>query len=232
MAFDLVQYGTAFTLEGVPLFEAGGTDYQVNPTLAPGDAKISKDGGPLANLATLPVVTPAGSRLVRVSLSATELTCKQAVVQLVDAAGDEWQDQLLHIHTFGHASAQIPFDFSSETVTLADGGLTAAKVASDTLTSAKFANGAIAAGKVGAAALGSSQFQSNYWGALSSTIKGMSIDGLAFDDLIAIIAASAAGNLEGAAGANVIIRQIDGTEKRIEAVTDQYGNRTITLTLP
>ena len=72
---------------------------QVNPTLAAGDVQVSKDGGALTNLATLPAVTPAGGKLVRVILSADEMNADNVAVVFCDAAGDEWQDQTWNIQT-------------------------------------------------------------------------------------------------------------------------------------
>ena len=46
-----------------------------SPTIAAGDFKVSKDGGALANLTTLPSVAPAASVLVTISLSSTEMNC-------------------------------------------------------------------------------------------------------------------------------------------------------------
>lgn len=73
--------------------------FQVNPTLASGDVKVSKDGGAFANLATLPVVTPAGGRAVQVDLDATEMTADNVKVVFSDAAGSEWCDLSLLIQT-------------------------------------------------------------------------------------------------------------------------------------
>ena len=67
------------------------TTFQVNPTIAAGDFKVSKDGGALVNLSTLPTVAPAGSRLVQIDLSASEMDADKVVVQGLDVAGDEWQ---------------------------------------------------------------------------------------------------------------------------------------------
>ena len=67
--------------------------FQNNPTLATGDFKVSKDGGSFANLTTLPTVTPASSRSVKITLSATEMTADNVKVEAVDAAGAEWCDQ-------------------------------------------------------------------------------------------------------------------------------------------
>jgi hypothetical protein len=73
--------------------------FQVNPTLAAGDVKVSIDGGAEANLATLPVVTPAGSRRVKVDLSAAEMNGDNIQVTFSDAAGAEWCDVTVNIQT-------------------------------------------------------------------------------------------------------------------------------------
>jgi hypothetical protein len=70
---------------------------KVNPTLAAGDFKVSTDGGAFANLATLPVVTPSGSVCVKIVLSADEMNGDKIVIQCIDVAGGEWDDQLIFI---------------------------------------------------------------------------------------------------------------------------------------
>jgi len=75
--------------------EAGG--FQVNPTIAAGDFKVSTNGGALANLATLPVVEPAGSALVKISLSANEMDGIKIMIQCIDVADNEWSDHLIFI---------------------------------------------------------------------------------------------------------------------------------------
>lgn len=104
------KYGAAATIDGIPLITAGGTAFKVTPTLAAGDVKISKDGGTLTNIATLPVVTPSGDRLLRITLSPTEMEAARIVVLLVDAAGAEWEDQLVIVETYGNSSAQHELD--------------------------------------------------------------------------------------------------------------------------
>lgn len=100
-------YGAAATIDGVCLISKGLSDYQANPTLAAGDVQISKDGGAFANLATLPVVTPAAGIAVRVSMSATELTCARAVIKFIDqTAPKEWEDEVAIVETEGSTSAQ------------------------------------------------------------------------------------------------------------------------------
>ena len=66
--------------------------FVVNPTIAAGDFKRSVDGGSFANLATLPVVEPAGSSTVKISLSAIEMSGDKGVDEGKDVSGDEWGD--------------------------------------------------------------------------------------------------------------------------------------------
>src|SRR3990167_34506 len=72
---------------------------QVNPTLAAGDFQVSTDGGALANLGTLPTVTPAGGRMVIATLSAAEMNGDMTTFVASDAAGAQWCDLILTIHT-------------------------------------------------------------------------------------------------------------------------------------
>ena len=74
---------------------------QSNPTLASGDAKVSLDGGALSNLATLPTVTPASGKMVKVSLSAAEMDADDVTVVLSDASGAEWCDIVIDIKPAG-----------------------------------------------------------------------------------------------------------------------------------
>jgi hypothetical protein len=79
---------------------ADAKSFKANPTIAAGDWKISKDGGALANLATLPAVTPASSIWVKIELSATEMTADNVSIQGIDqTATKEWTDFALSIPT-------------------------------------------------------------------------------------------------------------------------------------
>jgi hypothetical protein len=74
--------------------------FRASPTIAAGDWKVDKDGGGLTNLTTLPSVDPAGSVLVKISLSATEMNAD--VVSLVgidQTSPKEWADFVLSIPT-------------------------------------------------------------------------------------------------------------------------------------
>ena len=73
---------------------------KTNPTLASGDAKVDKDGGGLNNLATLPSVSPAGSKLVLLELSATEMNADVVSIVISDQTEPpEWADWILSIPT-------------------------------------------------------------------------------------------------------------------------------------
>lgn len=85
-----------------PLVTAGSDDWKTTPTIAAGDIKISKDGGALANPATLPAESPAGSGLVKVALSGTEMNANCIAIKAHDAAGAEWKDTGQVVYTTGN----------------------------------------------------------------------------------------------------------------------------------
>jgi hypothetical protein len=119
--------------------------FQANPTLAAGDVKVSKDGGALANLSTLPAVTPAGSKMVKVTLSGTEMTADNVTLVFSDAAGAEWDDCIVNIQT---AARQIddlatPTNITAGTITTATNVTTVNGLAANVITAASIATGAI-----------------------------------------------------------------------------------------
>jgi hypothetical protein len=73
--------------------------FKSSPTIAAGDFKISKDEGALANLATLPIVSPASSKVVLIALSSTEMNADNVVIIWSDQDGPEWADGLQEIIT-------------------------------------------------------------------------------------------------------------------------------------
>jgi hypothetical protein len=74
--------------------------FKATPTLAAGDFKVSKDGGSLNNLTTLPTNSPAGSVLVTIALSATEMTADFVSVVCIDqTTPKEWSDYVFSIPT-------------------------------------------------------------------------------------------------------------------------------------
>lgn len=74
----------------IQLEAAAGGSFQSNPTIASGDFIVSTDGGATGNLATLPVVTPASGKGVKVTLSTSEMNGDNIRVEWNDAAGSEW----------------------------------------------------------------------------------------------------------------------------------------------
>jgi len=69
-----------------------GPGFQVNPTIVPGDFKISLDGLSFVNLASLPQVSPPGSAQVMVSLNGAERDADVALLVAKDQSGDEWEE--------------------------------------------------------------------------------------------------------------------------------------------
>ena len=83
-------------LEDLSLFGS----FKSNPTIAAGDFKVSIDGGALANLTTLPSVSPASSIWVLITLSSTEMNGDVISVQCIDQTGPkEWADYAFSIPT-------------------------------------------------------------------------------------------------------------------------------------
>ena len=74
--------------------------FKANPTIAAGDFKVDIDGAGLTNLATLPSVSPAGSVLVLITLSNTEMNGDVVTIVGIDqTASKEWGDFVLSIPT-------------------------------------------------------------------------------------------------------------------------------------
>jgi hypothetical protein len=74
--------------------------FQSTPTIATGDFKVSKDGGALNNLTTLPAVTPAASVMVKFVISATEMTADNVTIVGIDqTTTKEWADFSINILT-------------------------------------------------------------------------------------------------------------------------------------
>ena len=96
---------------------------KANPTIAAGDCQVSKDYGAFANLATLPDAEPDAGYAIRVQLSATEMDADVVTVLIHDAAGAEWCDQLITIHTDSATIGDI--ESQTDDIGVAGAGLTA-----------------------------------------------------------------------------------------------------------
>ncbi len=79
---------------------ADSKSFRSSATIAAGDFKVSKDGGALTNLTTLPSVVPAASVMVKITLSATEMNADNVTIVGIDqTATKEWADFVLSIPT-------------------------------------------------------------------------------------------------------------------------------------
>jgi hypothetical protein len=85
-----------------------GGSFRVNPTIASGDFRLSKDNGPLVNLANLPAVAPAGSALVLFQLTAAEMTADRVTIVGTDQAGGEWAEFMEHIEPMTQSVTDLP----------------------------------------------------------------------------------------------------------------------------
>jgi hypothetical protein len=75
-------------------------NFKSSPTIAAGDFKVAVDATALANLTTLPSVSPASSVLVLITLSASEMNGDVITLVAVDqTAPKEWADLVLSIPT-------------------------------------------------------------------------------------------------------------------------------------
>lgn len=90
---------TAAPLYVTVVSQANTNIFQVNPTIAAGDFQVSIDGGAFNNPATLPVVSPAGSKQIEIALSAAERNGDVITVIGSDQAGAEWADVFIELFT-------------------------------------------------------------------------------------------------------------------------------------
>ena len=67
-----------------------------NPTINSPDVLISTDGGALSLLVTTPTVVPAGSGIVQVDLTASEVGSNRFSIIFEDISGDEWKTTYYH----------------------------------------------------------------------------------------------------------------------------------------
>lgn len=75
-------------------------NFKSNPTIAAGDFKVAVDATALANLTTLPTVSPASTVCVLIELSATEMNGDVITVVCIDQTSPkEWADFVISIPT-------------------------------------------------------------------------------------------------------------------------------------
>lgn len=106
---ELRKYGVGATFI-FPLFTAGTNDFKVDAAHASGDSVISKDEGAQAN--TTNGFVDEGS-FYSIALTATEMQAARIAVIIIDQGTKAYDDQMLVIETYGHASAQHEFDLDT-----------------------------------------------------------------------------------------------------------------------
>lgn len=132
IVYPPLKYGTQTTIY-FGLYDSNSPWRAYDTAPAANDVYLLKDGGTPAR--TTNAVTRLGNGVFTLTLTATEMSAKTVVVDVNDHDDPPlYGDEQIVIPTFGHASALQPFDLASATVTLADGGLTAAKLAASALT--------------------------------------------------------------------------------------------------
>jgi len=107
---------TGSTAIRIPIIKRGVVDFAVGAdwTPAAGDCKINIDGAGPANVTNLPTAVASGNGAYwEFVLTAAELSCKQAIVTVVDAATKAVEDQCFLVETFGNASAMYQADLSA-----------------------------------------------------------------------------------------------------------------------
>ena len=104
----LRKYGVEAVLD-FTLYALDGTALQPGAVHASGDSKIMKNEAAEANTANGFVDE---GQTCSITLSAAEMTTARAMIILVDQTSPQaWLDTTLYIETYGHASAQHPYDF-------------------------------------------------------------------------------------------------------------------------
>lgn len=116
--YFLVKYATQTTVY-FPMVKRDVVDLALSAdwTPATGDCKISIDGGNDANTTNLPAAVASTAALWALTLTAAELTGKLISVRIIDTATKAVEDQALFFQTFGHASASIVRDVSTDPAT-------------------------------------------------------------------------------------------------------------------
>ena len=84
-----------------------GPGFKTDPAIAAGDFQVATGDGGFADLARLPVVETPGGDIVRVDLSAAEMSADRIMVLAVDSAGDEWEDTLMFIDTHDTEASEV-----------------------------------------------------------------------------------------------------------------------------
>lgn len=106
---------TGTTAIRIPIIKRAVVDFAVGAdwTPAAGDVKVFVDGAAVANITNLPTAIASGNTAQwEFILTAAELSCKQILVMVADAATKAIEDQSFSVETYGNASAMYAADLS------------------------------------------------------------------------------------------------------------------------
>lgn len=225
---------TAFVFSvGLPS-QANGAIFQADPTLAAGDVKVAIDNGALTNLTTLPTVTPASGKLVKVSLSAAEMNGDNIQLVFSDATGAEWSDVVVNIQTtvqqiddLATAAALTVIDDFLDTEVAAilaavDTEVAAIKAKTDNLPADPADASDLAALINGLPTAAENATQ------LLDVAAGVET-GLTVRQYLRLAAAVLFGKASGLSGTTAVYRDTSDTRDRIVSTVDADGNRTEVL---
>lgn len=113
---------TGTTAIRIPMIKRAVVDFAVGADWTPanGDVKINIDGAGPTNVTNLPAAVASGNGAYwEFILTAAELSCKQAIVTIVDSATKAVEDNCFLVETFGNASAMYVTDLSASLATAA-----------------------------------------------------------------------------------------------------------------
>lgn len=229
------KYATAYILY-VSLVDQSNTKvFKSTPTLASGDFKVSIDGGTLNNLATLPTVTPASGKMVKISLSTSEMTGDNITVVCSDASGAEWCDLTINLQTSAQQIDDLATQASVNTIDdfldTEIGTLTTnvAAILADTGTDGVVVNAA------GLAADAVTEIQSGLATAASiaalnditvaDILAGVVEGSITLKGALRLALAVLTGKSSGGDTATIIFRDTGDTKARVTATVDGDGNR-------
>ncbi len=101
----LRKYATASRII-FPLVTTGSQDLLAGATIASGDIEISKDEGSFIAVGDSSLFVEIENGMYYVVVDTADMTCARFTIKVVDASGDEWEDQIIIGSTYGNASAE------------------------------------------------------------------------------------------------------------------------------
>lgn len=178
-----------------------------NLDISGGTANVLTIGGDTAR-----VFVSLGNGNYAIALTATEMTCANGSIHIVDSATKEWEDQAILFETYGNALAQHAVDLDN---------VAAIKAKTDLIPASPAA--------VGSAMTLTSGERNNIATALLDLADGIEPASGGTErtlrEAVRLILAAAAGKANGLATTTANYRDTNDTKNRISATVDANGNR-------